>query len=446
MAANISKSHSAHNISESIFQEPSIEEEYGRYKEYLKFFPKEDKIFQAMRINNISMLKMLIDKGYGIDDISGEMTPLMAATAHKFDDMVELLIRNGADIDKTNHNGTTALMHAAMHNSYRSARILLSKGADPYLENKYGKTAFDYVPADDFSSHWKFMDKYRKVDESIFISLSDSQSKERKKQFFSKLDKSLDKSLYDLGEATRIGWYDRVVELLNQGADPKAYDSYALRNASMYGHVDIVKLLIPVFDPKADNSEALRWASYNGHVEVVKLLIPVSDPKADDSYALRWASKYGHIDIVKLLIPVSDPKAYDSEALRNASLNGHTDIVKILIPLSDPDVVKELGLIKENIFVPVSSSEYETRRNQAGAELVFAFINDKDMLIDTEAVRKNMKFKFMGSSPKFWFFEKRIPYKGHSELANMLMDKMNIEAGRKVVDHWKIRNNLQNNP
>jgi hypothetical protein len=178
------------------------------------------------------------------------------------------------------------------------------------------------------------------INESIFVPLTDEQTKQRKNIFFSKLDKSL----YDLGEATRIGWYDRVVELLNQGADPKALNSAVLRWASMYGHVEVVKLLIPVSDPKANNSQALKWASENGHVEVVKLLIPVSDPKADNSQALRWASMYGHVEVVKLLIPVSDPKANDSEALRNASENGHVEVVKILIPLSDPKVVKELGL------------------------------------------------------------------------------------------------------
>jgi hypothetical protein len=77
--------------------------------------------------------------------------------------------------------------------------------------------------------------------------------------------------------------------------------------------VDVVKELIEEgADPKADNSYALQLAAKYGHTEIVKLLIPVSDPKACDNYALQLAAKYGHTEIVKLLIPVSDPKIYNS--------------------------------------------------------------------------------------------------------------------------------------
>ena len=58
-------------------------------------------------------------------------------------------------------------------------------------------------------------------------------------------------------------------------------------------------------DPKACDSKALRFAAYNGHLEIVKLLIPVSDPNACNNYAIRLAARKGHLEIVKLLIPVS---------------------------------------------------------------------------------------------------------------------------------------------
>jgi hypothetical protein len=65
---------------------------------------------------------------------------------------------------------------------------------------------------------------------------------------------------------------ETIKELIADGVDPKAKNSYALRYASMYGHVEVVKLLIPVSDPKANDSKALRCASEKGHVEVVKKL------------------------------------------------------------------------------------------------------------------------------------------------------------------------------
>ena len=125
-----------------------------------------------------------------------------------------------------------------------------------------------------------------------------------------------------------------IKELIEEGADPKAINSFALRSAAENGHLDIVKLLLPLSDPKAVESQALRRAAYNGHLEVVKLLLPVSDPKANDSEVLRWAAAQGHLKIVKLLLSVSDPKARGGEALSLAVNNGHLEVVKLLSPVS----------------------------------------------------------------------------------------------------------------
>jgi ankyrin repeat protein len=127
-----------------------------------------------------------------------------------------------------------------------------------------------------------------------------------------------------------------IVKLLLPLSNPKANNSDALRYAALHGHLEVVKLLLPLSDPEAYNSEALRSAAQNGHLEVVKLLLPVSDPKACNSYALRLAARNGHLEVVKLLLPLSDPKARNSEALRCASSNGHLEVVKLLSPVSDP--------------------------------------------------------------------------------------------------------------
>ena len=103
-----------------------------------------------------------------------------------------------------------------------------------------------------------------------------------------------------LGERRKIT-IKVIQELLDEGANPKADDSEALRRAAGNGHLEVVKLLLPVSDPKARDSEALRWAAENGHLEIVKLLLPVSDPKANDGLALRLAARNGHLEIVKLL-------------------------------------------------------------------------------------------------------------------------------------------------
>jgi ankyrin repeat protein len=50
-------------------------------------------------------------------------------------------------------------------------------------------------------------------------------------------------------------------------------------------------------------NEELLWASMYGHLEVVKLLIENgADVRAKDGVALRLASRYGHLEVVRLLI------------------------------------------------------------------------------------------------------------------------------------------------
>jgi len=128
-----------------------------------------------------------------------------------------------------------------------------------------------------------------------------------------------------------------IKRLIDEGANPNTCNSWPLRCAAEFGHLDIVKLLLPYSDPKAKNSEALRYAAENGYFEIVKLLLPYSNPKVCNSEALRYATYGKHLEIVKLLLPLSDAKAYNSWPLRCAAEHGYVDIVKLLIPVSEID-------------------------------------------------------------------------------------------------------------
>jgi len=140
---------------------------------------------------------------------------------------------------------------------------------------------------------------------------------------------------YALTEAAWSGHTD-CVKLLLPVSDPKANNSSALHCSAGRGHTDCVQLLLPVSDPK-DFRSALDWAAGDGRTNCVKLLLAAgADPKAGNSSALREAAWSGHTEIVRLLIPLCDPKAGNSCALHNAAHNGHTDCVKLLLPVSDP--------------------------------------------------------------------------------------------------------------
>ena len=275
------------------------------------------------------------------------------------------------------------------------------------------------------------------VSESIFKPANPEQLKNRLTEYM---------KMSDLSTAAGHGWYDRVMELIDQGTEHESSYNNALRYAAWKGHTDIVKLLIPLSDVKAYGSQSLRWAAYRGFIDIVKLLIPLSDVRAENSGALVWAAEEGHTDIVRLLIPYSDVKANNSEALINAARYGHTDVVKLLIPHSDPEAVQYLKnngwiteSITESLFASVGKDEYEDRRNNAGADIVFYLKNDPGTSMQIDEKIMKLGFRYDGSKPGMQYFSKHIPYAGHRELAEKITDIFNREAGKNIVISWRVR-------
>ncbi|ANB51058.1 hypothetical protein [Powai lake megavirus] len=108
----------------------------------------------------------------------------------------------------------------------------------------------------------------------------------------------------------RYGDLEKVIELVNKGADVKARDNCAIRWASEHGHLDVVKYLI--------NQGA--------------------DITGSGSYAIISASRYGHIEIVKYLVNQGiDVKILNNCAIRSAKKNNHHDVVEYLNTFYDYD-------------------------------------------------------------------------------------------------------------
>jgi ankyrin repeat protein len=125
-----------------------------------------------------------------------------------------------------------------------------------------------------------------------------------------------------------------IPQLLKEGAHVHADNDYALKWASYYGYLEVVKTLLEAgANVRADNDYALKWASRNGHLEVVKTLLKAgASVHTEDDLALRWASLNGHLEVVKTLLEAgADVHADNDSALRWASLNGYLEVVKTLL-------------------------------------------------------------------------------------------------------------------
>jgi ankyrin repeat protein len=92
-------------------------------------------------------VEQLLDSGADIDLVDkGGYSAMMLAASNNFHQVVDLLIRRGADIDLVEHtHGWTALIWSAKRGHLETVRVLLEHGADRNSADDEGKTALDHA-------------------------------------------------------------------------------------------------------------------------------------------------------------------------------------------------------------------------------------------------------------------------------------------------------------
>ncbi|KAH0542300.1 hypothetical protein FGG08_003327 [Glutinoglossum americanum] len=222
-------------------------------------------------------------------------TPLWYAAERGHDRAVELLLKEGADVNLHGRAGITVLQRASIRGHSRIVKLLLDSGADINLE---GANPFSETP---------------------------------------------------LWSASRQG-HEQIVELLlGKGANVNALGGYqgtALQGASYGGHYRIAELLLKSgadVNAQVESyfSTALQGASYGGNEQIVKLLLEKgANTNAHGGYygtALRAASSRGYDRIVELLLEkganINDQRGppRGETALHLASRNGHNQTVELLV-------------------------------------------------------------------------------------------------------------------
>jgi ankyrin repeat protein len=91
------------------------------------------------------LIRSLIESGVDVNAASADndVTPLQTALKVWAFDIVELLVKHGADVNKPNAIGSTPLHYAASGNSEHIIRFLLKHGADKTVKNQSGSTPKD---------------------------------------------------------------------------------------------------------------------------------------------------------------------------------------------------------------------------------------------------------------------------------------------------------------
>ncbi|MBB6443997.1 M48 family metallopeptidase [Bacillus benzoevorans] len=104
-------------------------------------------LHMAIENNDLDELQQLLDDGADIEETDSEgSTALQHAVMWTNDEAVELLLLNGADVNTTDDWGTTPLINAVLNcEDTKIAKLLLEKGADPTLKDSSNKTAYEYA-------------------------------------------------------------------------------------------------------------------------------------------------------------------------------------------------------------------------------------------------------------------------------------------------------------
>jgi len=139
-----------------------------------------------------------------------------------------------------------------------------------------------------------------------------------------------------------FGRLDYIIITLKLGVKIQSDD---FNTAARNGKLNVVTFLINegIFNVHLQDDYALRYASLNGHIDVVKYLIEKGAyVDTMENFALRWASYYGHLDVVKLLVE-NGANIYvrNKEPIRNAKDNDHLEVFNYLLSLLYLDKEKE---------------------------------------------------------------------------------------------------------
>ncbi len=101
----------------------------------------------AARSGRKNMIEWLVSKGADVDAVSEDRgySPVMDAVWKSSPEIVELLIKLGANLNFVSNDGQTALILATGASNVRICEMLVKNGADPNVKDRMGMSSLEYA-------------------------------------------------------------------------------------------------------------------------------------------------------------------------------------------------------------------------------------------------------------------------------------------------------------
>ncbi|KAL5088278.1 hypothetical protein Trisim1_006730 [Trichoderma cf. simile WF8] len=270
-----------------------VEKHHPLHKNYSQKFPSNSTaLHAAVALGLTEVMKLLIERGHNLNATDNHgLTPLSWASCGGQEDVVELLIIAGANLEvKDLNHGATPLFCAAAAGNAAVVKLLLEKGSDINARDFFSRTPLSFasldggkttvellrqsggmIDAKDGFAYYR-LSRYYSVDDMKLLTSADKNENEATTQY-SKLNH------YNMPE---IDSDVDIYHLIDGSADLNAKDSGGRTLLSLAAELDrhdIIQLLIET--EKVDLNEtddetgmtALHRAAGRGHISVVKLLV-----------------------------------------------------------------------------------------------------------------------------------------------------------------------------
>ncbi|XP_035388930.1 kinase D-interacting substrate of 220 kDa B isoform X5 [Electrophorus electricus] len=245
----------------------------------------------AAEQGSLEIVQELVKRGANVnlDDVDC-WTALISSAKEGHVEVVKELLANNANLEHKDMGGWTALMWAAYKGRAEVARLLLEKGANPSITGQYSVYPIIWAAGRGHAEIVKLL-----LQHGAKVNCSDKYGTTA------------------LIWAARRGHYDCVLHLLENGAnvDQEGANSMtALIVAVRGGYSRVVKELLKrnpnVNMTDKDGNTALMIAAMEGHAEVVQDLLDadayVNIPDRSGDTVLIAAVRGGHVEIVRALL------------------------------------------------------------------------------------------------------------------------------------------------